>query len=138
MTRDVSKRLYANEAVVPAWCDRIEVKYDPNNTECYACIWVEYANRYAIIAITGSYVDLPEARKQRVILHELCHLYTAPISDVAKNILKEYVEAAGLKVANGIITERLESATEDLAIMISHILPGPASAGGLLQEPLSR
>lgn len=132
---DVMSRMTHFANVVPLWCDRIEVKYDHDRTDAYAVVWVNYASRNACLAITGSYLDLSEDRRDRVMLHEFCHLYTCQISDIAKNILEEYAEGSALKVANAVITERLESATEDMAIMISRLLAGPTSAGGRVSGP---
>jgi len=135
---DVMARLSHFRRVIPAWCDRIEVKYDPDDIVCYARIWVNYSNRNACIAISGSYLSLSDLRRDRVLVHELAHLYTCPISDAAKNITERYIkDEAGLSVADGIITERLESSTEDLAILFSNVLAyRPANTGMAVSVPV--
>lgn len=114
LATDVSARIERFANIVPAWCRRIKIQYDSNNTDAYAVVWVNYSNRNAVIAITGSYLELSHERRDLVIAHELCHIHTSIISDAAEDVLRNHLDGPSLETARLLIRERLESATEDL------------------------
>jgi hypothetical protein len=96
--------------LVPDWCSHVWVAWcagDTDNASTVADITAHYDYRWARINVYASWLDQTEDFKREALVHELMHLFVAPLADYARDTLKLLVHR-----------ERGESVTQDLTRLI--------------------
>lgn len=107
--------------LVPDWCSHVWVAWcagDSSNASTVADMTVHYDYRWARMNVYASWLDQTEEFKREALVHELMHLFVAPLSDYARDTLKLLCpENEAEKFSKSIIEqlrERCESVTQDL------------------------
>jgi hypothetical protein len=59
--------------LLPTWCQEFRVRYRGDN-ENTAQVNVSHRNRWAILTITGNWLDEPESEREESLIHELVHV----------------------------------------------------------------
>ena len=124
------------EHLVPDWCSHVWVAWqagDSTNASTVADIDVHYDYRWARMCIYASWLDQTEEFKREALVHELMHLFVAPLSDYARDTFKLVVPQDEADKFSKSITEqirqRCESVTQDLTRLV---LCGQSARGAAL------
>jgi hypothetical protein len=111
--------------LVPDWCSHVWVAWrsgDSDNASTVADIMVHYDYRWACLNIYASWLEQTEEFKHEALVHELIHLFVAPLSDYAHDMVKLLVPADEAEKFNKAtveqVRERCESVTQDLTRLI--------------------
>lgn len=119
--------------LIPDWCSHVWVAWcagDTGNESTVADITAHYDYRWARMNVYASWLDQTEELKRELLIHELMHLYVAPLSDYARDILKLLCPKEDAAKFNASlieqVRERCESVTQDLTQMV---LNGSSSRG---------
>jgi hypothetical protein len=111
--------------LVPDWCSHVWVAWragDTGNNSTVADITAFYDYRWARMQVYACWLDQSEEFKRESLVHELMHLFVAPLSDYAKAMLKILIpEEEASKFSKSTvaqITERCDSVTQDLTRLI--------------------
>jgi hypothetical protein len=111
--------------LVPDWCSHVWVSWranDSDNDSTVADITAFYDYRWARMTVYASWLDQTEEFKREGLTHELMHLFTAPLADYARDMIKVLIpdnEAEKFSKATlEQIRERGESVTQDLTRLI--------------------
>lgn len=111
--------------LVPDWCSHVWVAWcagDTSNASTVADITAHYDYRWARMNVYASWLDQTEEFKREALIHELMHLFVAPLADYARDTIKLLVpenEAEKFSKATAEqIRERGESVTQDLTRLI--------------------
>jgi hypothetical protein len=111
--------------LVPDWCSHVWVAWcagDTANASTVADITAHYDYRWARMNVYASWLDQTEEFKREGLVHELMHLFVAPLSDYARDMLRLLVpESEAQKFNNATlkqIEERCESVTQDLTRLV--------------------
>ena len=102
--------------IVPPTFNEIKVSYD-SSIECPCEIRCHDEYRKATIVVGPQWPEITTENPERIIVHELSHLYTIPICRRAKEAFDMIAEpnSAGNKMAYDSVTKAWEACTEDLA-----------------------
>lgn len=107
--------------LVPDWCSHVWVAWssgDTGNASTVADMTAHYDYRWARMNVYASWLEQTEEFKREALIHELMHLFVAPLSGYARDTLKLLCpENEAEKFSKSIaeqIRERCESATQDL------------------------
>jgi len=106
---------------LPSWVAEVPVFW-VDGMECPAQARVQEEYRWIAIDIGPSFFSGQD--RAHMILHEFCHAYTIPPTKVAKECIRNFCPeetAPGLRIAEDVITQRMEAATEDLTLMLERI-----------------
>lgn len=119
--------------LIPDWCSHVWVAWcagDSSNDSTVADITAHYDYRWARMNVYASWLDQTEELKRELLIHELMHLYIAPLSDYARDTLKLLCPKEDAAKFNASlieqVRERCESVTQDLTRMV---LNGASSRG---------
>jgi hypothetical protein len=111
--------------LIPDWCSHVWVQWysnDSGNASTCADITVYYDYRWARMNVYASWLEQTEEFKRESLIHELMHLFIAPLSDYARDIVKLLVpedEAEKFhKATVSMMSERCESVTQDLTRLV--------------------
>lgn len=111
--------------LVPDWCSHVWVAWcagDTDNASTVADITAHYDYRWARMNVYASWLDQTEEFKREALVHELMHLFVAPLADYARDTFKLLIpenEAEKFsKATREQIRERGESVTQDLTRLI--------------------
>jgi hypothetical protein len=109
--------------LLPAWVAEVYVQWAPGS-EANAEVTVSDEYRRLTLSIGPGFLTFPGDRSH-TIRHEFCHAYTIPISARARECICKCFdsETPGTRIAEHAIQQRMEAATEDLAIMLRRVLP---------------
>jgi hypothetical protein len=107
--------------LIPDWCSHVWVAWSANDTDnasTVADITAHYDYRWARMNVYASWLDQAEDFKRESLIHELMHLFVAPLSDYARDMFKLLIpnnEASKFNKATiEQLRERCESVTQDL------------------------
>lgn len=116
--------------VCPAWVNEISVwSADAGVNEIASCTpYREYRKlslTFDSCFLTNVPNDQMDAYYEKVVLHELMHAYTAPTKMAATQAFSDFFpdgETPGTRIATRHVTEAMEGATEDLAILVKKLV----------------
>jgi hypothetical protein len=105
--------------VIPKWVDQVIITSTNEQYVAQMSVKEEYRTCTLYLGCDWS-SSFTVDDDEKIILHELCHLYTIPIARVAKEAIDHFFEeeTPGTKIAKDTITRAMERCTEDLAIML--------------------
>lgn len=103
------------ETFAPSWCRDIYLWWQSDLKDmATATIVVRLDARDAILCVNPTILteDI-----RRVLLHEIAHLHTTPVENIARIALETHfgTESAEIKIARAMMDQVLEGATNDLA-----------------------
>jgi hypothetical protein len=114
--------------LVPAWCQALCVEWAESETEgTNAETLTNVPYRWATVRICPGWLTEPHAERRRVIVHELCHVLTAPAAEAAFAVLDQFVKEHApdaYEYAKAQITSGHEAATCDMTAMVIRRLDG--------------
>ena len=124
--------------LVPDWCSHVWVAWcagDTNDDSTVADITAHYDYRWARMNVYASWLDQTDDLKRELLVHELMHLYIAPLSDYTRDILKLLIpESEAEKFSKSTreqVRERCEAVTQDLTRLI---MDGQSFRGSASEE----
>ena len=103
------------DAFAPSWCREIHLWWQVGlNDGALATIQVRLDARDAILCVNPSILT---ENVRRVLLHEIAHLHTTPVENIARLALEAHFgqDAEGINIARVMMDQVLEGATNDLA-----------------------
>lgn len=119
--------------LIPDWCSHVWVAWNANDTDnasTVADITAHYDYRWARLNVYASWLEQTEEFKRESLIHELMHLFIAPLSDYARDVVKLLVPANEAEKFNRSVIEqvreRCESVTQDLTRLM---LDGESTRG---------
>lgn len=122
---ELQKFLSELEHLVPQWCSHVWVAWsanDSDNASTVADMTAHYDYRWARMNVYASWLDQTEDFKREALVHELMHLFVAPLADYAREMIRTLVPANEAekfhKATNSMLTERNESVTQDLTLLV--------------------
>lgn len=122
---ELSRFLDRLNYLVPDWCSHVWVFWSANdsgNDSTVASITAYYDYRWARMTVYASWLDQTEDFKREALIHELMHLFIAPLGDYARDTLKLLIpEDEAQKFSKATceqIRERVESVTQDLTRLV--------------------
>jgi hypothetical protein len=111
--------------LIPDWCSHVWIAWSANdsgNDSTVADVTAYYDYRWARVNVYASWLDQTEDFKREALIHELMHLFVAPLADYAREIVKLLIPANEAEKFNKAtreqIRERGESVTQDLTRLI--------------------
>ena len=130
-----------SEAVVPImeelsdlvapWYDQLWIRWKSSN-DSLAEVKISEHYRWAVLTITGQWLDLTPDRRKHTIIHELMHLVVHPICYLARGLLEK---SGGDSFADERLEEANERVVSDMTYMIARlkgiIITGLAPAPGV-------
>lgn len=109
--------------LVPTWCQEFRVRYrgDEQNT---LKVNIHHSNRWAVLTITGAWLDEPESAREEAIIHELVHVAVEPLFTAADRAVEELSDEDSpvRRLASAGLREGLECSVDDLARGIQRLL----------------
>lgn len=119
----VDEALIKFNLVCPAWLNHLTVSW-ADDGEYVAQMSVQEEYRAATLTLGKSWATASTNHdRDHIILHELCHLYTAPISRTAREAVANFQqeETPGTRIASDAIVQSMERSTEDMAILLHRL-----------------
>lgn len=121
---EIKKAIEPWEWIIPVWCERVFVGWGDDTNKDSATTNVEYSYRWARVTFYPPFLKQHDPSKDA--LHELIHIPLHIAAGWARETIKTLVTEQDApkfrKVLLDEFTERVESATEDLASRIfAHI-----------------
>lgn len=110
--------------MVPGWCEEFTVKYSAKR-DARMAVSVNYRNRWALLIVTGQWLqDAPEERENS-LRHELVHILVEPLTAGVRRIIEDTLEAGTptMELCDSIFTDGMEAAVEDLARAFGRVAP---------------
>ena len=109
--------------LVPPWCHRIRVLYQPTPSEQEgsgnASIVIDVAYREATLSILPKWLDQTDELRHETLVHEMAHFPTRALFDLAHTIVENTIaDEAMRRILREQIRVVCEGATEDTTQMI--------------------
>lgn len=105
--------------LVPTWCQEFIVRYAPH-VDARMQTEVSHRNRWAILMVTGQWLNEPADERTTTLTHELAHLVLEPFA-VAANRVKDRLSGDAQGLADDMLRDGLECAVEDLARCLTRL-----------------
>lgn len=115
------------DALAPQWCSRVWVMWSSEcETEsCKACTVTRYEYRYGSVTLHGKWLDDDEVTRREAIIHEVMHLYVAPLSGFTRYVIHSFTENESDKRLRDVSVEQCreyqESVVQDLALLMMKV-----------------
>lgn len=102
--------------LLPTWCQRFEVRYDPHKQAAMA-VHTNHRNRWAQLQVTGEWLAESDRERENAVIHELVHVALEPFVHAAGRILEDLTEEGTplRELGDSMFTDGMECAVEDLA-----------------------
>lgn len=112
--------------LLPTWCQEFRVRYrgDLDNT---AMVEISHRNRWALLTVSGNWLDEPESEREEAIIHELLHVALEPLWVAASRLIEDVTpEGSPLRaLGQSMASDGLEMSVDDLARAIQRLLQKP-------------
>ena len=102
------------QLLIPTWCQDFSIRYDPRK-EALCSVEVCYRNRWALLVITGRWLEVTDEARDVALLHELIHINLEPLTLAGGNIIESMAESVAQTLAKSSHLEGMEAAVQDLA-----------------------
>jgi hypothetical protein len=123
----IKEHLRRIEHLVPSWCNKISVKFvtdnesDEDGNIKYAEVVVQHEYRRTTLYVYPPWLDDDEETRHERLRHEMAHLSTAPLFQLACRIVDEcFADEAG-KLLKGELQKASEAATEDFMQILKRV-----------------
>ena len=102
--------------ILPTWCQEFRVSYSPDDENTLS-IKVNHRNRWAVLIMTGRWLQEIPIERERALIHELVHVNMEPVAIASVRIIEDLTEKGTplRELADSTYTEGLEGTVEDLA-----------------------
>lgn len=109
--------------LLPTWCQEFRVRYR-GDEDATLRIVTNHRNRWAMLVISGNWLDEPESEREQSIIHELIHVALEPFCTAAGRIVEDLTqEGTPLRsLADSMFTDGLECSVDDLARSIQRLV----------------
>lgn len=124
--------------LLPTWCQDLRVRYRGDN-ENTAMMEVSHRNRWALLTVTGNWLDEPADAREEALIHELIHVALEPAWSATSRIIEDLTteESSLQKLASSMAADGLEATVDDLARSIQRLVArvqGPNVSGPVIRQ----
>jgi hypothetical protein len=112
------------EVLAPQWCSRLWVRWEPDceTDSCRSCTLTRYEYRYGTVTLHGRWLAQLDADRKETLIHEVLHLYVAPLSGYVRHLAYQLSEDEKLQaVTEEQCREYQESVTQDLTLLVMRL-----------------
>lgn len=112
-------------ALLPTWCQDFIISYD-GTRDAQMAATINYRNRWAILRVTGLWLDNPPAERENSLRHELVHILLEPMDSVMRRIIEDTIpkDTPLAELCDSVFTDGMEAAVEDMARAIGRMHDG--------------
>lgn len=114
--------LKKHAGLVPGWCARLNVTWDPEGAEPGAVMAVSVSPEYreVCMAVMATWLSgTPEAREDAIV-HELAHIPLAPMVNLMRTFMAQVAEEAPLELVGVVLEEQWRVAYEGAVQDLTH------------------
>lgn len=109
--------------LLPTWCQEFRVRYRGGESNTLK-VDVSHRNRWAVLTVSGNWLDEPDSEREEAIIHELIHVALEPFCVATRRIVEDLTqEGTPLRsLADSMGTDGLECSVDDLARSIQRLV----------------
>lgn len=104
----------------------IEVSDKPCDEGTLADTGVTYGQRHAVIRFHEKWQEWSKDDLRSTVVHELLHVHTEPIDDIAGDVFAATLEEQAATVAVAAVSYQLERSVDQIAVAVAPFFPYPA------------
>lgn len=109
--------LAEHKRLLPSWVRVLDIKFDDDMTDCYACVQSELTGGSVTLTFGGGWLKSDEQHREWVVIHELAHTQLAPI----ERAWEQAMEALPKKM-RALVDKLFEDALEESVSGLAHAL----------------
>ena len=99
--------------LIPSWCEELRIRWTAD-LDHIAQIRLQERYRWAVITLSGMWLDLTSEQRIHTIVHEMIHMHIEPLSAKARELVSD-------ELPDKLIVEATEAVVCDLADLISRL-----------------
>ena len=99
--------------LIPAWCEELRIKWTAD-LDHIAQVNVSERYRWAVITLSGMWLDLTSDRRIHTLVHEMIHMHLSPLSGKARELVSD-------ELPDKLIVDATEAVVCEITDLISRL-----------------